>query len=144
MRAITLQRLSSLSSILLTRPGHARGCYLHVLFATLLLLDSIERWLGPGKRCPICHDSLPPELLKLYYEHENDHATAGAATASQTSTAEPGTGEGEGETVSASTLTSAEVTQLRRKLASSDKVGSLPLLLQRSRGPAAKVPPLFP
>lgn len=97
-------------------------------------ISSIEQWLGPGRCCPICHVPLPSQLLKLYYEPQKDSAqeaaTSGAASvgacAGAGDIASPTSGSGAGE----SEPVSAEVTQLRRKVASCNKV-KLSLACQR-------------
>ncbi|CAM9966479.1 unnamed protein product [Scytosiphon promiscuus] len=84
----------------------------------------IERWNGPKRCCPICHARLPPQLLKLYYEPQKDSqddpatgtctSASACAIVSGNPTAEAGTGKLK--------PVPAEVTQLRRQLASSTKV----------------------
>lgn len=83
------------------------------------LCHSIGQWHGngEGKHCPICHVPLPRKLLKLYYEPQKDAGEDAAISASPTS----GSGTGKGDSVS-----SAEFTHLRRKVASSEKVRMFP------------------
>lgn len=94
----------------------------------LLFVASIEQWLGPGRCCPICHIPLPLQLLKLYYEPQQD-CVPDAAASGASADAPAGADDTPSPTSESGEPMSAEVKQLRRKLASSTKV-SLSLAYQ--------------
>lgn len=110
-------------------PAHPsfRGFLSHLL--SYYFVASIEQWLGPGRCCPICHIPLPLQLLKLYYEPQQD-CVPDAAISGASADASAGADDTPSPTSESGEPMSAEVTQLRRKLASSTKVSlSLAYLL---------------
>lgn len=87
------------------------------VFSRVFDARSIDKWHKAGSKCPMCNTALPKKLLKLFFEPQQ--ACVGAVPSESIKDSNEATGKG---SVLSKLPTSAEVTQLRRELASSNKV----------------------
>lgn len=89
-------------------------------FATFVSVSrSIDQWHRVNAVCPVCKTKLPKKLLRLFFEPQD--IPVGDASTSSVQVAVEGGREGE-EGQENVQVVSAEVTRLRREVASSNKV----------------------
>ena len=89
-------------------------------------ITSIDRWHSHGSHCPMCHDNLPPKLLRLFFEPKQEAAKASAVASIESGIL---TGQTESSTANAKddqhpqrASCDPEIIRLRRELASMTKV----------------------
>lgn len=100
-------------------------CLCHCLCVCLcryILVCSITPWHGAGGNCPMCKTRLPPQLLRLFFEPRQAPGGSIERSSKSCPTSPLGSEAGGEKGTAESQPVSAEVTGLRRELASTKKV----------------------